>query len=57
MKTYRVYARYTSRCYIDVEANSEEEAYEKAEEEDFGNFTPREEYGESPIEYYDCEEV
>lgn len=58
MKTYRVYARYTSRVYLDVEAESEEDAYDKAEQADFGDFTPQEDpYMESPIEYYDCEEV
>ena len=58
MKTFRVYARYTSHCYLDVEANSEEEAYEKAEEADFGDFIAQEDpYMESPIDYYDCEEV
>ena len=38
MKQYRVYAEYTSRCYVDVEANSEEEAKDKAAEIDGGEF-------------------
>lgn len=59
MKTYRVYARYVSRCYIDVEAENEEDAYYKAEhEEDFGQFIPNDNYySEPPVEYYDCEEI
>lgn len=58
MATYRVYARYTTRLYLDVEANSEEEAYEEAESRDFGDFNVIEDpYTEVPPEYYDCEEI
>lgn len=58
MKTFRVYARYTNRCYLDVRAKTEEEAYEKAEEADFGDFEPiNDPYCEVPPEYYDCEEI
>ena len=38
MKTYRVWAEYTSRCYIDIEAESEEEAKEIAENAYSGSF-------------------
>ena len=56
--TYRVYARYTTRVYLDVEANSEEEAYEEAESRDFGDFNVIEDsYTEVPPEFYDCEEI
>lgn len=63
MKTYRVRARYTCHCYVDVEANSEEEAWDKAEELDGGDFTPdtEKDYMASreggTWELYDCEEV
>ena len=60
MKTYRVYAKYVTKCYIDVEANSEEEAYEKAEEADGGDFVigvDRDWQEDMSWEYYDCEEV
>ena len=36
---YRVYATYTSRVYLDVEANSEEEAWDIAENTDGGEYT------------------
>ena len=56
MKTYRVYARYTNHCYVDVEANSEEEAYDKASEIDGGDFINYDAMDDSQ-ELYDCEEV
>lgn len=60
MKTYRVYAKYVTKCYIDIEAESEEEAYEKAEEADGGDFiqgVDRDWQSEMSWEYYDCEEI
>lgn len=59
MATYRVYARYTNHCYVDVEANSEEEAYNKATEIDGGDFISMDEYNamNDSWELYDCEEV
>ena len=42
MKKYRVWAKCISYCWLDVEANSEDEAMEMAEEADGG------EYEESP---------
>ena len=39
-KRYRVYAMRTSKFYIDVEAETEEEAYDKADETDFDKFEP-----------------
>ncbi len=38
MKTYRVWAKCVSFCFIDVEANSEEEAWELAKDADGGEF-------------------
>jgi hypothetical protein len=38
MAKYKVYASYISFCYIDVEADSEEQAYEIAENTDGGDF-------------------
>ena len=59
MKTYRVYARYTSYCYIDVEAESEDNAYEKASEIDSGEFVTDDEknYYYGSWNLYDCEEL
>ena len=37
-KTFRVQAKVTTFCYIDVEASSIEEANEKAEQMDGGDF-------------------
>jgi hypothetical protein len=39
MAIFRVYAEYVTTCYIDVEANDEVEAHEKAEKIDGGEFT------------------
>ena len=36
---YRVWATYTSRVYLDVEANSVEEAWDIAEDTDWGEYT------------------
>lgn len=57
MKIYRVYAKYTSYCYIDVEAESEEDAYEKASEIDGGDFISDDEknYYDDSWNLYDCE--
>ena len=40
MKTYRVNASYMSYCYVDVQAESEDEAIDLAGEMDGGDFTP-----------------
>lgn len=42
--TYRVYAKMTTELYLDVEANSEEEAMDIAEETDGGDFTEVDSY-------------
>lgn len=39
-KTYRVWAECISYCYLDVEAESEEEAKDIADEADGGDFMP-----------------
>ena len=59
MKTYRVYARYTNHCYIDIKANSEEEAYDKASEIDGGDFISMDEYDamDDSWELYDATEI
>lgn len=57
-KRYRVYAMRTARFYIDVEAETEEEAYDKADETDFDKFEPVEEFTEEvERNYYDCEQI
>lgn len=43
MKEYIVYAKYTSYCYVVVNANSPEEAEQIAYDMDGGEFTPSEE--------------
>ena len=40
MKKFRVYARYDGYCYIDIEAETKEEAEAFAEEIDGGQFEP-----------------
>ena len=40
MKTYRIVATMTTYCYANVEADSEDEAYEIARGMDGGDFTP-----------------
>lgn len=39
-KTYRVWAKVTSYCYLDVEASSEDEAFAIADDTDGGDFIP-----------------
>ena len=39
MRKYRVYAIKTGRVYLDVEANSVEEAWDIAEDTDWGEYT------------------
>jgi hypothetical protein len=50
MKTFRVYLR----CYVDIEANSQEEAEEVAEEMDYSFSHNGDEFAS---EIYDFEEV
>lgn len=38
MKTYRVLASYTTYCSVNIEAENEDEAYEKATQMDGGDF-------------------
>jgi hypothetical protein len=38
MNKYRVHASYISYCYIDIDADSEEQAWELAENTDGGDF-------------------
>ena len=56
MATYRVKAKYITYLYADIKANSEEEAWDKAEEMDGGEFTEEDTYDDS-WEIYDCEEI
>lgn len=49
-KTFRVYAQYTSYCYVDIEAKDEAEAEEKADLMDGGDFTPDEDVNGSDWE-------
>jgi hypothetical protein len=42
MEKFRVNAKVTTWCYIDVYANSSEDAQDKAREIDGGDFTPYE---------------
>lgn len=44
-KTYRVWAEMVTHCYIDIEAESEAEAKNIAEETDGGEFIPCHEKG------------
>lgn len=49
MKKYRVWAKSIGYCYLDVEAENEEEAFAKAYETDGGEYTEDSgdwEYGE-----------
>ena len=39
MAKWRVLAEQTSKCYLDIEAETEEEAWEIAEDTDFSEFT------------------
>lgn len=43
-KTYRVYAEVSTRCYIDVEASSKEEALEIGRDTDGGDFIADDEH-------------
>lgn len=43
---YRVYAEVSTRCYIDVEADSEAEALQIGEETDGGDFITEENTGD-----------
>ncbi len=55
MKTYRIRSLSVSVCYLEVEANTEAEAWVKGEEADGGDFT--EEESEGYWEITDVEEV
>ena len=57
MRTYRVKARYTTYLYLDVQANSEDEAYAIANEADGGVFREEPMDAQGAWELYDCEEV
>ena len=57
MKTYRVWAEITSYAYIDIEAESAEEAEVMAENTDGGEFTPSESDGDWEIIGDKTEEV
>lgn len=59
MKTFRVYAKETIHYYIDIEANSDEEAYDKALEFETADWKVNEEanYYNDTWDTYDCEEV
>ena len=44
-KTFRVYAKVITYCYIDIDANSKEEAEDIAMDTDGGDFVNRDESG------------
>ena len=55
---YRVYAMRNQKFYLDVEADNEEEAYEKADEAMFEEFEEVETFTEETERvYYDCEVI
>ena len=45
-QNYRVYAEVSTRCYLDVEASSEEEALQIGEDADGGDFISEEDTGD-----------
>lgn len=47
--TYRVYAEVSTRCYLDVQASSEEEALQMGEDADGGDFISEEGGGDWSI--------
>lgn len=58
MATYRVYTMRNQKFYLDVEADNEEEAYEKADEAMFEEFEEVEAFTEETERvYYDCEVI
>ena len=59
MKTFRVYAKEICRYYVDIPADSEEEAYEKSIEIETSEWIEDEErnYMNDTWETYDCEEI
>ena len=57
MKTYRVWAKITSYAYIDIEAESAQEAEFMAENTDGGDFIPSENDGDWEIICDKTEEV
>lgn len=50
MAKYRVWAKMTTYCYLDVEAEDEEQAKDVAEETDGGDFTADDMQGDWEIE-------
>jgi hypothetical protein len=44
MKTYRIYASYVVECYCDIEAESKDDAWDKAYHIDGGDYTRRQDY-------------
>jgi len=46
MSKFRVYAEVTTRCYIDVDAESEEQALAIGEDTDGGDFISEEDTGD-----------
>ena len=56
--TYRIYAKCVAHYYVDFEADSEEDAFDKAEKED-ADWVRDVEYDQlnDSWEMYDCEEV
>ena len=55
MKTFKVTATYSNFCTVEIEAESEDKAYEIAQELDGGLFTPCEAVEDWRI--YDIQEV
>jgi len=43
-KKFRVWATYKSDCYLEVEAEDKDEAYDIAMNTDGGDFTPNDDY-------------
>lgn len=56
MATYRVWAKTVSYCYLDIDADSEENALRVAEETDGGEFIPTED-GDWEIMYDSVDEL
>ena len=44
MKTYRIIASYVVECYYDIEAESKDDAWDKAYKIDGGDYTRRQDY-------------
>lgn len=57
MKKFRVYASYVSYCYLDVEAETADEALTIAESTDGGEFIPYDTYNDGRWTFEGAEEI